>query len=188
MRDRERRDKGSAYRFTRAFRVLRLATFVRFDEAHESIKHVIGVGSRCTRMRIGIVRPGARFRMPLKAERRTVGAGESLQAAVEERGVGDARGRRKRRGIDCEAVVLTRDYDASILDVLNRMVRTVVAELHLDGFRAARESKQLVPEANAEHGYPGIEQLLDGAYRVITRLRITGTVRQEHPIRSERKH
>src|SRR5262245_59777610 len=102
--------------------------------------------------------------------------------------MGNARGRRQRRGINREPVVLARDDDASAIEVLNRMVRTVMAELHLDGFRAAGKSEQLVPETNSEHGYPGIVQFLDGAYCVITGFGIARTVRQEFPIGFEREH
>ncbi len=37
-------------------------------------------------------------------------------------------------------------------------------------------------------GISGVEQHLDGAYRVIARLRIAGTVREKHPVGLQRQH
>src|SRR5499433_4071314 len=59
--------------------------------------------------RLQVVRPGARLRVPLEAERRVVGEGEALQAPVEERAVGRAHILRQRRLIDREAVILAGD-------------------------------------------------------------------------------
>src|SRR5438034_6704292 len=78
-----------------------------------------------------VVRSGARFGMPLEAERRPVGACEALQAAVEERYVGGLEVRRNRVRVDHEAVVLAGDDDPLAIQILHRMVCTMVAELHL---------------------------------------------------------
>src|SRR4051812_47196389 len=68
-----------------------------------------------------VVRPGARFRMALEAERGTVGAREALQAAVEERHVRRPEILRQRRRIDGEAVVLAGDRDEPRIEVLHRV-------------------------------------------------------------------
>src|ERR1700704_6800491 len=60
-----------------------------------------------------VVRPGARFGMPLETERRPVGAREPLQAAVEQRYVRRFQIRGERVLVDREAVVLAGDDDCS---------------------------------------------------------------------------
>src|SRR5579871_3817321 len=82
-------------------------------EADEAVKQVRDV-----------VRAGARFRMALEAEGRLVGAGQALQRAVEQADVRRAQVGRQRLGVDREAVVLARDGDPAVVEVLNRMVRT----------------------------------------------------------------
>src|SRR5216117_883586 len=134
-----------------------------------------------------VVRPGARFGMPLEAERRSVGAREALQAAVEERYVGGLEVRRKGVRVDREAVVLAGDDDRSPLQVLHRVVGAVMPELHLDGLCAAGEPHELVAEADPESRNPGVDDLADRAYGIVARLRITRTVRQKHPVGLERE-
>ena len=128
---------------------------------------------------VDVVRAGARLRVALEAERRSVHEAETLQAAVEEGHVGHFRVGGKGRRIDREAVVLARDQHASRFNVLHRMVRAVVAELHLHRLRARRQRQQLMAEADAEDRQPGIEQLADGADRVVAGLGIARSVRQE---------
>src|SRR4051812_37755805 len=99
---------------------VRLGTLLLLHRFHEALKKVIDV-----------LRAGARFGVALKAESRTIGELETLQAAVEERNVSDVRVRRQRRRIDRESVVLARDHHAPGAQVLHRMVRAVMAELHL---------------------------------------------------------
>src|SRR5262245_58780913 len=66
---------------------------MRFHEPHELVEQVVDV-----------VRAGARLGVPLETERGAIRALESLQAAVEQRDVRDARGRRQRGRVDREAV------------------------------------------------------------------------------------
>src|SRR6476661_7800845 len=96
-----------------------------------------------------VVRSWAGFRMPLEAEGRRVGEREALVGAVEQRAVGDAHVAGKRRLVDREAVVLAGDQHAAAVDVDDRMVRAVVAELHLDRARAGGEAEDLVAQADA---------------------------------------
>src|SRR5256885_9868523 len=80
-----------------------------------------------------VVRPGTRLGMPLKAERRPVGACEALQASVEERNVSRFEIRGKRVRVDGEAVVLAGDDDCSARQILHRVVGTVMPEFHFHG-------------------------------------------------------
>src|SRR6266705_263586 len=133
-----------------------------------------------------VVRPGARFGMPLKAKRRSIGACESLQAAVEERNVGGLEVRRKRVRVDREAVVLAGDDDRSALQILHRRVGAVMPELHLQGFRARGKTHELVAEADPESRNPGVDDFADRADCVVAGLRVARTVRQEHSVGLER--
>src|SRR5450759_5675598 len=128
------------------------------------------------------MRPRACFGVALKAERRTVGARKALQRAIEQRHVSNAHIRRQGCTIDREAVILAGDHHAPSVEILHRMVGAVMAEFHLDGARTARKPEQLVAEADAENRYAGSEQFADRADRVIARLGIAGTVRQENPV------
>src|SRR5438445_819107 len=110
-----------------------------------------------------VVRPGARFGMPLKAERRPIGACEALQAAVEERNMGGLEVRRERVRVDREPVVLAGNDDRSALQIFHRVVGAVMPELHLQGLRAGSEPHELVAEADSERGSPGVDDLADRA-------------------------
>src|SRR5574340_866266 len=55
---------------------------------------------------------GARFGMPLEAERRRIGAGDALQRAVEQRNVGAAQIGGQGRRVHRKTVVLASDGDA----------------------------------------------------------------------------
>src|SRR5437667_7097115 len=114
-----------------------------------------------------IVRPRARFRVPLEAKRGLVGEREPLQRAVEERYVGNARGRRQRRRIDGEAVVLAGDQHLSGILVEHRMVGAMMAEFHLQRLPAHCQAEELVAQANPERRYARVEKLADRADRVI---------------------
>src|SRR5215510_14263061 len=96
--------------------------------------------------------------MALERERGAIGSLEPLQRAVEQRAVRWAHVRRQRVLLDREAVVLARDHHAPGIDLDDRMVRAVVAELHLDRLCAAREPEQLVAEADAERRHTFVDQ------------------------------
>src|SRR5262245_28352486 len=97
-----------------------------------------------------VVRPRARLRVALEAERGAVGAPEALQAPVEQRYVRGLEVRRQRRRVDREAVILAGDDDAAALQVLHRVVGAVMAEFHLQRLRPRREAHELVAQADAE--------------------------------------
>src|SRR5262245_61076670 len=100
---------------------VRLGTLLLLHQLHESIEQVSDV-----------VRAGTRFGMALESEGRPVGPRNPLQAAVEQRHVRDTDGRGQRRRVDGEAMVLARDQHLSRITVEHRMVRAVMAELHLE--------------------------------------------------------
>ena len=120
------------------------------------------------------MRSRACLRMALEAERRSVSALDSLQRSVEERPVCRLQAGRKRVLVNREAVVLARDHYPAGLKVLDRVVRAVMAELHLDGLRAGGEGQELVPEADAEYRHLLLKDLPDGLDGVGAGLRIAG--------------
>src|SRR5688572_14855702 len=89
--------------------------------------------------------------MPLKTERCSISAGQPLEGTVEERDVRRPQVLRKRGGIDGKTMVLAGDHHLSGIEIFHRMVRAVVAELHLERLRARGEAHELVPETDAEH-------------------------------------
>jgi hypothetical protein len=56
---------------------------------------------------------------------------ETLDRAVVEVDVGDTRLRSEALLVDCEAVILGRDFDFAGGDVFHRLIRSTVAEFHL---------------------------------------------------------
>ena len=128
------------------------------------------------------MRPRTRLRMPLKTERGFVGARKTLQAAIEQAHMRDAAIRGQGFRIHCKTVILAGDHYAARIQVLHRVVRAMMTEFHLDGCSTTRQPHQLMTQANAEQRHALIQQLADGRYRVIARLRIAGAVGQKHAI------
>src|SRR5687767_10898414 len=153
---------------------VRLGTLLLLHRFHEALKEVVDV-----------LRARARLRMTLEAERRTVGQLETLEAAVEQRDVSHLRVLWQRRRIDRKTVILARDHHAAGVQILHRMVRPVMAEFHLDGLRADRESEELVAEADAEERNADPEECADRADRVIAWRGIAGAVREQDAVRLE---
>src|SRR5206468_5869443 len=96
-----------------------------------------------------VVRSGARLRMALEAKRRLLPEGDALERSVEQRAVGRLHARGQGGLIDGEAVILAGDEHAAGLQLLHRVIGTMVAELHFDGARARGEAEDLVPETDA---------------------------------------
>src|SRR5258707_858156 len=155
---------------------VRLGTLALVHQSCEAIEEITDV-----------VRPRARFGMPLETERRPVGARETLQAAVEQRYVRRFQIRRKRVRIDGEAVVLAGDDDRSARQILHRVVGTVMPEFHFHGLRARGETHELVAEADAERRRPGVDDFADRTDRVVAGLRVPRAVGQKHSGRLERE-
>src|SRR5690242_15766391 len=130
-----------------------------------------------------VMRSGARLRMPLEAERGPIGAREALEGTVEERYMRRPQIRAQRRWIDREAVVLAGDDDLAAVEILQRVVGAVVAELHLQSLRARGEAHQLVAEADAEDGQTRrVEDLADRFDRIVARLRVAGPVGEKNAV------
>ena len=106
-----------------------------------------------------IVRAGAGFGVALETKRRFVGARQTLQSVVKEADMGRAQVRRQGTFIHCKAMVLAGNGDTTTIQILDRMVGTMVAELHLEGFCARRQGHDLVAQANTKCGDTGFDQL-----------------------------
>ena len=87
----------------------------------------------------------------------------------------------ERVGVDGEVVVLAGDLDLPGADVPDRVIATVVAERELHGARPERPAQQLVAEADPEDGDIA-DQSGDLVGGVLDDRRVTGPVRQEHPV------
>src|SRR4029077_478155 len=98
------------------------------------------------------MRAGTRFGMSLKTERRSVRARDALQRTVEQRAMRGPQVAGQRGLVHREAVVLTRYQYAAGVDLQHRMIGAVMPEFHFHGLGAARQSEQLMTQANAEHG------------------------------------
>ena len=131
---------------------------------------------------------GRRFRVALKAKRRLVGAGQTLQRAVKQADVRRPQIGGQRGFIDRKTVVLTGDADAAGVQVFDRMVRAVVAELHLKSLGPAGQRHDLMTQANAEGRDAGFNQFAHRFNRVVASLRIARAVGQENTVRIELEH
>src|SRR6266540_2543921 len=131
-----------------------------------------------------VVRPRAGFGVALKTKCRPVGPRESLKRAIKQRYVSRPKVGGHRRRVYSKAVVLAGDHHPPALEILDRMVRAVMAEFHLHGLRARGEPHQLMAEADAEHRDPGrIEDLADRLDGVIAGPGVSRPVRQKNAVR-----
>src|SRR6185295_906621 len=110
---------------------MRLVLFHQANKTIEQVTNVVGAG--------------AGFWMPLKTERRSVSAAETLQAAVEQRDMGNFHIVRQGCRIDGESVILAGNHHAAAFNILHRMISAMMAELHLHRACAAGEAQELVP-------------------------------------------
>ena len=158
-----------------ALDVLSLGHFLTFPglvhQASESVEQVADV-----------VRAGRGLRVTLEAKRGLVGAGQPLQRAVKQARMGGAQVGGQGLFVHRETVVLAGDRDAAGVEVLDRVVGTVVAKLHLEGGGARSQREDLVAQADAEGGVPRLDEFMRGGNGVVARLRVTRAVREEHAI------
>ena len=145
-----------------------------FDEAVEQWSH--------------IVRAGAGLRVTLEAESVLVGTLDALQGAIEQRLVDRPHIARQAALVHGETVVLTGDHHHARVEILYRVVGTVVAVPHFQGLGAGGQRQQLVTEADAEHRNISLEDFLDRLDRVVARLRIARAIGEEHAIGIQRQH
>ncbi len=125
--------------------------------------------------------------MSLEGERGYVGTRNALQRAIEERHMGAQQVRRQAVHVDRKTVVLAGDQHLSGLQILHRMVGTMVPELHFQRPRARGQRQQLVTETDAEDRHAPGKQLANRVDRVVAGLRVARTVRQEHPVGPQRE-
>src|SRR3954463_7923040 len=123
---------------------------------------------------MAIVRPWAGFRMVLDGEGWQVPMAQTLDRSVVQVHVGELEARvPEERGIDGKAVVLGGDRHLSRLLVTDRMIRSTVSELELEGRSPARQPHDLVTEADSESG-PQRHELAGRFHGVGAGLRIPG--------------
>src|SRR5438309_10349245 len=85
-------------------------------------------------------------------------------------------------------MVLRGDEYAAVVVIFDRMIRTVVAELHLQRLCADGEAHDLLAEADTESWNLARNEFARRSDRVVARRGIARTVRQEHAIGLERKY
>ncbi len=78
--------------------------------------------------------------------------------------------------------------DPAAVEVLDRVVGAVVAELHLVGARAGGERHDLVAEADAEGRHAALDELARRRDRVVARLGIARSVGEEDAVGPLRQH
>ena len=129
------------------------------------------------------MRAGRRFRVVLHAEQRQVAVAQALERRVIEVHVRELDfGLRQRIGINGEIVVMRRDLDLARVQLLHRMIATVMPELELERFAAERKTRKLMAEADAEDRLAPHEAA-DVIYCVGAWLGIAGAVREKDAVR-----
>src|SRR3984893_14796346 len=78
-------------------------------------------------------------------------------------------------------MVMCRDLDLAGLQLLHRMIASVVPELQLEGLPAQRDSGQLMPQANSKNRLP-TQEPSDRINRVGARFGIARPIRQKNPV------
>src|SRR5450830_183829 len=99
---------------------LRLGMFIVLHHRHKFIKQ----GG-------DVMRPRRCFGVALEAERRLIGTGKTLQRTIKQRYVGNAAIGWQGCSINGETVILRSNEDLLGVQILHRMVGTMVTELHL---------------------------------------------------------
>src|SRR6266851_6723978 len=94
---------------------------------------------------------------------------------------------RQRIRIDVEVMVLGRNLNLPRLMIHDRMVPAMVPKLQLVHLASERQPEDLMPQAYPEDRFLPL-QLLYSLNRILQRLRVTRSVRKEHPIRVHRQN
>ena len=108
-----------------------------------------------------IMRPGTRFRVSLKAESRLICQGDALQRAIEQGAMRRNNVIRQGRLIDGKTMILAGDHHLPAFEVLHRVIRTVMPELHFLGLGTGSQSQQLMPEADAKYRNRLVQECLE---------------------------
>ncbi len=128
------------------------------------------------------MRTRACLRVALKTKRRDIGTGKALQTAIEERHMGCPEVGWQRCGIHGKTMILAGDQDLAGIEILDRVIGTMMSELHLHGLRTGRQGKELMTKANTEGRHPFGKYLTDCLDSVVTRLGITRTIGKKHAV------
>ena len=131
---------------------------------------------------------GTGLRMPLKAKGILVGTMDALQTAIEQGLMSDAQIVGKRVFIHGKTVILTGNQHSAIIQVLHRMIRTVMAEFHFHRGGATGQTQQLVPQTDTEYRNSRLQNFLDGSNGIGTGLGITRPIGQKYPIGIQGQH
>src|SRR5437899_2000970 len=134
-----------------------------------------------------VARAGRGLGMVLHREHRLVLERDAAVRAVEQRHMRLDCVRGQRRAVDREAMVHRGDLDLAGGEVLHRMVRAMVALMHLAGGGANRDAEHLVAEADAERWHAAVDDLADHRHRIFPGCRrIARAVGEEHAVGLER--
>src|SRR5262249_25393284 len=85
-------------------------------------------------------------------------------------------------GVDGQSMVLRRDLDLAGLQLFDRMICPAMSELELEGASTHRQAKNLMSQADAEHGHVAVDQISRVGDRVVERGRVARTVAQEDAV------
>ena len=121
--------------------------------------------------------------MVLHREGGAVGERDAAIRAVEQRDMRFLRIGRQRRAIYRKTMVHRDNFNLVGGEILDRMVRAMVALMHFQCFGTNGERHDLVPEADAECRNALFDQHTDGGNCISPRRRrITGPVRQKNAV------
>ena len=119
--------------------------------------------------------------MILDAEHRFAPVTHAFHGLVVQVDVGRLQFGRKIVQVDGKAVILRGDLDPVGQIIEDRLIRSTMAELELEGLAAQGNPQKLMAQADAENR--GLaDQAVDGVVGIGQRFRIAGSVGQEHPI------
>src|SRR5580692_7688570 len=135
-----------------------------------------------------VMRPWRGLRVILHAEQRQVPVPQAFESRVVQVDVRQLNFTfRQRIRIDREVVVMRCDLDLTALQLLYRMIPTVVAKLQLESFSAKRNADELMSQANAKDRHSS-HQPPNAVHGIRARLRIARTIRQKNSIGLQRHH
>src|SRR3982751_27689 len=142
--------------------------------------------------RPGIVRAGRGLRMVLDGEHGEFTVAQPLDRTVVQVHVGDLQpwgaGNLPLAPLHGEAVILGGDQNSPGLDLPHGVISPAVAVRHLHRLGAEGEAQQLMPQADAEHRHFPLGNGLDGAGRVLDRVRIARPIGEEYTVWLELEH
>jgi hypothetical protein len=134
------------------------------------------------------MRPGRSLGVILHAEQWQVFVAHALIGVVVQVEVGhlDVAGGERFR-INAESVILCGDLDLAGQQILDWMIRAVMAEFQFESLAAEGQATKLVTEADSKDGNPA-GQLANAFMRISDRLGIARAVRKENTVRTQRKN